>query len=202
MNKELKGLAAAVALSGMSAGANASVIECNMESISNPNYEICANLDVDNSRLSFDITSTGADANYDISAMSVVDLDNPSFFLGNSSYNESLSSNGDVFTPSTFSHNLTTSTVLGDFNNLKLTLDINSSALMNSILGGNGIDYGVTFGNLSNSAYTETVYGEAFYTPSNSIDVPEPSTIGMFGLGLLGLAASRRKKKTLESSLN
>jgi hypothetical protein len=200
MDKILTGLAV-VALAGSSLGANASVIGCNMESISNPNYEICANLDVDNSRLSFDITSTGADANYDIGAMSVVDLDNPSFFLGNSSFNESLSSNGDVFTPSSFSHNLTTSTVFGDFNNLKLTLDINSSVLMNSILGGNGIDYGIGFFNFSNNnSSTEIVYGEAFYGPSTS--VPEPLTLGLFTLGLLGagFVGSRRNKKTFESS--
>jgi hypothetical protein len=199
MDKILSGLAA-VALIGMSVGANASVIGCNMESISNPNYEICANLDVDNSRLSFDFTSTGADVNYSVTQIAVTDLDNIGFFLGNSSYNESLSSNGDVFITGTSSHILNTSTVFGDFNNLKLTLDINSSVLMNSILGGNGIDYGVAFGNLSNSAHTETVYGEAFYAPSTS--VPEPSTLGLFLLGLLGagFVGSRRNKKTFESS--
>jgi hypothetical protein len=201
MNKNLTGLTLAASLAATSLGVNAGVIECNMELISNPNYEICANLDVDNSRLSFDITSTGADANYDIGSMSVVDLDNSGFFLGNSSYNPSLSSDEDDFTPSTFSHNFSNDSELGDFSNLKLTLDINSPVLMNSILGGNGIDYGVTFGNKSNNnSFTETVYGEAFYTPSTSI--PEPTSITMFGLGLLGLVATRRNKKTLESSLN
>jgi hypothetical protein len=200
MDKILTGLAV-VALAGSSLGANASIIECNMESISNPNYEICANLDVDNSRLSFDITSTGADPEYGVSGLGLTDFDNTSAFLSGTAINYGLSSNLDSHSSGSFSHGSLNNTVSGDVNNLNLTLDITNTGLMNSIIAGTtGVDYAFGLANLSNSNSTETLLGEAFYAPSTS--VPEPSTLGLFSLGLLGagFVGSRRNKKTFESS--
>ena len=186
---------ASVALFVASLNANAGIIECNMDDISNPNYSICVGLDTDNNQLSLDVTTTGNDVNYGVANMSITDLENMMFFVNNSIINHSLSSTGDLF--------LSVGGLLyngfnNSDNNLKLTLDI-SDILKDSILRGEGINYAVNFANLLNNDHSETYFGEAFYNPSNNgqFPVPEPLSIGILALGLACLAASRRKKQKL-----
>lgn len=44
------------------------------------------------------------------------------------------------------------------------------------------------------SCSLNTAGGEGGYTNDANVSVPEPATLGLFGLGLLGFAATRRKK--------
>lgn len=198
MNKILTGLAV-VALAGSSVGANASVINCNMGSINNGDEDVCMNLDVDNNLLSFDLTSLNGTMPGNVFAY---DLDKAKIFEDNSTINYALSS---VEGPNSYLnvndmfHKLSNDKFVGDIHHSNLTLNI-TDLLKDMIVVGEVINYYADFVNIASNYGTNFYKGEAFYAPSTS--VPEPSTLGLFSLGLLGagFVGSRRNKKTFESS--
>jgi hypothetical protein len=201
MNKQLTGLALAAGLGTASLGANGAVISCNMESINTPTYDVCMDLDKDNNTLSLDILVPTNSNYFTVKGLTLTDLDNFGAFMGGTKINSTLSSSNDILGDYGAFYAGVNNSFSDDY--LNLTLDINNTDLMNSLLAGTtGIDYSVILGHKFGS--NETISGEAFYTPE-SVNVPEPSTIGILGLGLLGIsgfAANRRnKKQNLESSL-
>ena len=202
MVKNLKGNLFGLALLAASGSANAGLItpeNCNLESVSNSNYNLCLDVDEDNNRLVMDLISTGNDSSYNIGTMNIGDLENPSFFTGNARIDYDLSSLNDRFG---FLGTKYGGSNADRDNDLKLVLNITDD-LKNEILSGDyGINYGVNFVNSSGGS-TTPISGEGFYsTKSHSVD-EGLNTLGGVFLGLGGIfLMNRRTKKILENSLN
>jgi hypothetical protein len=187
--KFIQAVVAGIALFVASLNVSAGVISCNMESISNPYYEICLGIDSDNNTLFLDLFVPPNDVYQAVHLFNLFDSDNTVFFMANANINLPLSSDSDLFASYVVGYRA----VNRQDDDLRLTLDITDD-LKNSILSGNiGINYEIASGHKF-SNQVDWFYGKAFYTPDEPIpSVPEPSTLGILALGLFGLVAKRRK---------
>lgn len=190
-------IAITTSLSVTSFSASAGLItndDCNMLSINNPNYGMCMNLDADNNRFSFDVTSTGNDKNYRVGFFNFSDLENSDFLMDNSRIDYDLSSLGDVFRPLR-AGGYTASDISFD-DHLKLVLNI-SEELTNEIVSGRGFNFTNYFVD-SQGDLTEIISGEAFYKSSISVDEGMTPLGGiLLGLGLmLGANILNNSKKS------
>lgn len=188
--KFIQAAVAGIALFVSSLNVSAGVISCNVESISNPYYEICLGIDSDNNTLFLDLFVPPNDVYQTVKLFSLFDSDNTVFFMANANINLPLSSDSDLFASYVVGYRAVNASHDDD---LRLTLDITDD-LKNSILSGNiGINYEIASGHQA-SNQIDWFSGKAFYTPDEPTpSVPEPSTLGILALGLFGLVAKRRK---------
>jgi hypothetical protein len=197
MNNTLKGLALAAGLTAASGSVNANLItigSCNMESISNPNSEVCMGVDTDNNNLFFNIDVPTNNNFYNVNLFTLADLENPNFFMENSRINYELSSENDRFASLFPQYHAGVNS--SQDNNLKLTLNI-TDELKNSIVAGDvGVDYKIALGHMFSNE-VDWIAGKAFYNGEPTSVDEGLNTLGGIALGLGGIAlmSNRRKKK-------
>ncbi len=207
MNKSLKNILAGAAF--VSAGittANAGVIKssdfenglmnttesCNLGYMSDDAFgTFCSNYNADTNILSTWADTSKSDTNQ---LGNILIYENEGFFDGSSA----TAGVGDKFDFTVFPGVGNIYGLLNNDRNDFSSLDIN---LLEDLKKGDSFNFNFIFSDKLSGYTSDKFQTVGTYTPKDSVAVPEPSTILMFGSALAGFAYSRKKKLDLESKI-